>query len=317
MPNNSLTFLEFAFRVLSETQAAMTPDEIWESEPGKKLKSMIKTSGKTPLATLGARLYVDAKNENSRFATVGSRPARFAIKGMTLSEAPVEPPQNQQESKKKSFLEKELHPLLVWFVRQEFSTWCKTIPHNRSGKQSEKQNQWLHPDIVGFTLLSMDWTRPVADLLQKTGASAAKLYSFELKRSIDFGTLREYFFQAVSNSSWANFGYLVTAELTETPEFMEELGRLSQSFGIGVIKLNLEDLEESKVIFAAKEKVELDGKTINLLASYNPIFNEFLTLMEGSIHPNKIVNEAWFDNAEDTDKLVEKARAMFLEGTNA
>ena len=310
MANNSLTFLEFAFRVLSETQAAMTPDEIWESEPGKKLKAMIKTSGKTPLATLGARLYVDVKNGNSRFATVGSRPVRFAIKGMTLSETPSEPLKDPADSKKKSFLEKDLHPLLVWFARQEFSAWCKTIPHSKSIKQSEKQNQWLHPDIVGFTLLSGDWSRPVADLLQKTGASAAKLYSFELKRSIDFGTLREYFFQAVSNSSWANAGYLVTAELTETPEFMEELGRLSQSFGIGVIKLNLEDIEESKVVFLAREKTELDWETINRLAKLNPIFDEFLTLVGESISLNKIVNETKFDKAEDTDIIIEQVAKL-------
>lgn len=303
MAHNSLTFLEFAFRVLSETQAAMTPDEIWESEPGKKLKSMIKTSGKTPLATLGARLYVDVKNGNSRFATVGSRPVRFVIKGISLSETPSEPLKAPADSKKKSVLEKDLHPLLVWFAHQEFSAWCMTIPHSKSIRQSDKQNQWLHPDIVGFTLLSGDWSRPVAELLQKTGASAAKLYSFELKRSIDFGTLREYFFQAVSNSSWANAGYLVTAELTETPEFMEELGRLSLSFGIGVIKLNLEDIEESKIVFTAQEKTELDWETINRLAKLNPVFDELLVLVGESISLNKIVNETKFDKAEDADTL--------------
>jgi len=303
MQSNGLTFLDYAFRVLSETQAAMTPDEIWTSEPGEKLKSQMKTNGKTPLATLAARLYVDAKNRDSRFSTVGSRPVRFAIKGVTLSKTPSEPQKNPEDSKRKSFLEKDLHPLLVWFARQEFSAWCKTIPHSKSIRQSEKQNQWLHPDIVGFTLLSGDWSRPVADLLQKTGASAAKLYSFELKCSLDFGTLREYFFQAVSNSSWANAGYLVTAELTETPEFMEELGRLSQSFGIGVIKLNLEDIEESKIVFAAREKTELDWETINRLARLNPVFDEFLTLVGESISLNKIVNETKFDKAEDPDTI--------------
>ncbi len=310
MPKDELTFLDFAYQVLSKTKTAMTPDEIWKSEPGKKLKPMLKSCGKTPLATLGAKLYVDVKNENSRFQAIGSRPVRFAIKGMHLSEVPSKPTKSPAENKKKSFLEKDLHPLLVWFARQEFSAWCKTIPHSKSIKQGEKQNQWLHPDIVGFTLLSGDWPRPVAELLRMTGASAAKLYSFELKRSIDFGVLREYFFQAVSNSSWANAGYLVAVELTETPEFMEELGRLSQSFGIGVIKLNLEDIEESKIVFPAREKTELDWETINRISKLNPIFNEVLTLVGESIRLNKIVNENKFDKVEDTEKLKEHFLAL-------
>lgn len=314
--NKGMTFLEYAHKVLSEVKVPMTPDEIWESEVGQKLKPQINTSGKTPLATLGARLYVDAKNENSRFLTIGNRPIRFTVKGIDLQIKTVENQQSKPTGKNKALLEKDLHPLLVWFARREFFIWSKTISHAKSKKQDEKQNQWLHPDIVGFTLLSGDWSRSVADLLQKTGASAAKLYSFELKRSIDFGTLREYFFQAVSNSSWANAGYLVVVELPETPEFMEELGRLSQSFGIGVIRLDIKDIEDSKVIFPAKEKIELDWETINRLAQLNPVFNEFLTLAGESISLNKIVNETKFDLVEDSDILNEKIKLILAEKNN-
>ena len=45
------------------------------------LRPMLKTIGKPPLATLMARLYVNAKNGNSRFATVGSRPIHFVSEG--------------------------------------------------------------------------------------------------------------------------------------------------------------------------------------------------------------------------------------------
>lgn len=308
--NQGLTFLDFAFQVLSETKAAMTPDEIWKSVSGEKLKSLIRTTGKTPLATLAARLYVDVKNENSRFLAVGSRPARFAIKGTKFASEPPCLAMADKKEQEESFLEKDLHPLLVWFARKEFFAWCKTIPHNQSIKQSLKQNQWLHPDLVGFTLLSKGWNRPVAGLLQATGASAVKMYSFELKRSIDFGTLREYFFQAVSNSSWAHEGYLVIANLPENPEFMDELGRLSQSFGIGVIKLNLADIEDSKVIFQAREKTDLDWETINRLAKINPVFDEFLALVGESMSLNKIVSEMQFDKAADTDMIIEQASAL-------
>lgn len=312
MKNGMLTFLEFAYDVLSKTKTAMTPDEIWKSPLGEKLKPQIKTTGKTPLATLGARLYTDVKADDSKFVAVGSRPTRFAVKGIDVSgtqqaATPATAPQ------KSSFLEKDLHPLLVWFARQQFSAWCKTIPHSQSiNKQSgSKSNQWLHPDIVGFTLLTKSWERPVADLLRTTGASATKLYSFELKCSLEFGTLREHFFQAVSNSSWANAGYLVAAELTDTPEFMEELGRLSQSFGIGVIKLDLESLEEeSRILFPAQEKKEVDWETINRIAEINPIFREFLTLVRESSDIHKIVNETTFDEVKDTDEMIANALSL-------
>lgn len=91
---------------------------------------------------------------------------------------------------------------------------------------------------------------------------------------------------------------------------MEEIGRLSQSFGIGVIKLNLEDIEESKTVFAAREKTELDWETINRLVRINPVFDELLTLVGESISLNKIVNETKFDNVEDSEKLKEQFIAL-------
>lgn len=63
------------------------------------------------------------------------------------------------------------------------------------------------------------------------------LYSYELKRTIENDhQLKEYFFQALSNSSWANYGYLVAFDINE--DIMEEMERLNRSFGIGVIKLS-------------------------------------------------------------------------------
>lgn len=43
-------------------------------------------------------------------------------------------------------------------------------------------------------------------------------------------------FQALSNSSWANYGYLVVFDINE--DVMEEMERLNRSFGIGIIKLS-------------------------------------------------------------------------------
>lgn len=67
-----------------------------------------------------------------------------------------------------------------------------------------------------------------------------KVFSFEMKQKLDLGNLRSEYFQAVSNSSWANEGYLVAPIITtENEDFMSELTLLNNSFGIGVIKLNI------------------------------------------------------------------------------
>ena len=53
-------------------------------------------------------------------------------------------------------------------------------------------------------------------------ADRASLYSFEVKDGIiTAGNLREAFFQTVSNSSWANYSYLVAEKLHDNAD--EEL----------------------------------------------------------------------------------------------
>ena len=63
-----------------------------------------------------------------------------------------------------------------------------------------------------------------------------------MKKTLNFTNLREYYFQAVSNSSWANEGYSVALDIDEDDSFLAELKRLNNAFGIGVIKLNAENI---------------------------------------------------------------------------
>ena len=57
---------------------------------------------------------------------------------------------------------------------------------------------------------------------------------------------------------------------------MEELSRLSDSFGIGIIQLNMSDIDSSKVLFPAKSKNNLDWETMNKLCGENPEFSNFI-----------------------------------------
>ncbi|GAA7354815.1 hypothetical protein HpCK71_08670 [Helicobacter pylori] len=78
----------------------------------------------------------------------------------------------------------------------------------------------------------------------------------------------------MSNSSWANEGYLVVKNIDD--EVLGELRRLNQSFGIGVIKLESE-ISNSKILLPAKER-EIDIPTLNMLVEQSPVdFKPFMT----------------------------------------
>ena len=138
----------------------------------------------------------------------------------------------------------------------------------------------------------------MVDFSKQAGYALAKLYSFELKINLDFSNLREAFFQSVSNSSWANEGYLAVADISENAEFQSELRRLSDSFGIGVIRLDVKDPDNSEVVYNARERSELDWETINKIAEQNPDFQEFMQAARNAVMVNK-PNPADFDEIEN------------------
>jgi hypothetical protein len=111
-----------------------------------------------------------------------------------------------------------------------------------------------HPDMVGFYSPVEDWNDKLLEFNKATDRTAIRLYAFELKKHIDRGSYRENFFQAVSNSSWANEGYLVACSFQQQDDLLSELERLSASFGIGIITFDLDDIDSSKVLFPARTK---------------------------------------------------------------
>ena len=175
---------------------------------------------------------------------------------------------------KKGFKEKELHSLLVGFVAEndKFGLFCKTIDAGTSKKGEAGLGEWNHPDIVGIHFPFNDYESVAFDLLHKINKADCKIYSFEIKRVINLKNLKECYFQAVSNSSWANYGYLVAWEIKLDDERAKmEAERLNESFGIGMI-----ELKNDNILFEAKER-ELDIRTLNMLVDIN---TDFRTLIE-------------------------------------
>lgn len=295
------TFLNMAEELLNSSKEPMDVASIWKKSKSEGLTDKVGSQGKTPWMSLAARLYVDTNNENlkSRFFRVGQNPVRFGLTGKHKASQVVENSPITLENSPK-LKERDLHSLLAFFAYVFMdSMHVKTIFHEKSSKKSF--NEWLHPDLVGvrFPELNSD----ALELATIVGEHPIKLFSFELKLSLGFSNLRESFFQAVSNSSWAHQGYLVASEIFESPDFRAELKRLSSSFGIGVIVLDVDNPEDSNILYPAKERDSLDWESINKLASQNPDFSQFLKDVRSDLKGKKI-HPAEYDKIEtDLDKL--------------
>jgi hypothetical protein len=176
--------------------------------------------------------------------------------------------------------EHALYPLLSQYLWQEFGVYSKRIDEKRaSNRRGPNGNRWLYPDVVGMEDLSAEWHPEVRACVSQYADKRTKLWSFEVKLLINRSNARECFFQAVSNSSWANFGYLVAAEI-EGPDTLKELRMLFAAHGIGLIELDIETPAESQVLIPARERGAIDWDMANRLATENKDFLEYVKLVK-------------------------------------
>ena len=189
--------------------------------------------------------------------------------------------------------ERELYPILTKFLFSEFGIHSKRIDEKRSSNNyGPKGNRWLYPDLVGMEDLSADWQREIKDCVSQYADKKVKLWSFEVKVQINRSNVREAFFQAVSNSSWANFGYLVANEVRE--DTIKELRMLSSLHGIGLILLDSESPSESQIMIQAKERFQIDWDAANRLVDANKDFLVYITAVK-EFHLTGRVNKSDWD----------------------
>jgi len=170
--------------------------------------------------------------------------------------------------------EHDLYPLLAKFLQAEMRIYAMRINETTSSnRHGPNGNKWLHPDIVGLKDFSKNWRPEIRETAGKFAYDRINLYSYEMKRKINRVNLREVFFQAVSNSSWANYGYLVAAELDAKAE--SELRLLANAHGIGFILLNTEQPEESQILIESEER-DIDWDTVNRIAEENKDFRKYM-----------------------------------------
>lgn len=311
-----MTFKELIYTVLKDYPEGLTAKEVWQKAVATGLDQQLGTTGKTPHATLSARLGTFSTGSDPFILTVpGSKPIVYKLAAQPTLKANNEqavPIQSVTEvavqvlASKTSYHEKDLHPVLAFFAatNQHFKAHTKTINHSTSIKGAKGQNEWLHPDMVGVRYAFQEYSHEVATLIASIDQRMTKLFTFELKRELTTSNLRECYFQAVSNSSWANEGYLVAAEID--PQIEDELRRLNSAFGIGVIKLNLEQPSKSEIRLPARMNSSIDLATINRLVEQNDDFKTFISFVNDDIQVKKVKSQ--YDKVEKEEILIDRFR---------
>ncbi|GHP87286.1 hypothetical protein VN1202_10820 [Helicobacter pylori] len=243
-----------------------------------EIESMFDYGGNTPNQSVSASIYTALnKGEELPFLKVQEKPALIALKG-AMNE-PVLNTQKPSAPSTKIAHERGLHPFLTYMAchNENLKCYTKTIFHEGSLKSPKGMDRWLYPDMVGVRFLYAELSNEnLIAFSKKFDTLPVKLVSFELKKEISVNNCRECYFQAISNSSWANEGYLVGHHIdTHNPKLMDLLKRLHASFGIGVIDLRTDE-DKSAILLNVKYKEKIDYTMAQELSEKNKKFSGFL-----------------------------------------
>ncbi len=257
-----MTYRELGKKVLEQAKRPLNKEEIWERacemgldkelKKGKRKICSSEEDEKQSIASLGSALgehkipkdkkqfYVAHKQGQAYFYWLKSREREFPPQE-TLNAKEKDDGQSEcldaAKKQETSFDESDLHPLLVKFLDKDsnFKLRCKTIDHRKCLKDKKGKCEWNYPDIVGVYFPYNKYSPfdkydgEALKFLHHTGQKKHKLFSFELKVNLKLTNLKESYFQAVSNSSWANEGYLVVKSIDKKDEkdVLDELRRLN------------------------------------------------------------------------------------------
>lgn len=279
-----MTYIELGKKVLEQAEKPLSVKEIFkkacemgldkECNDGKILPHSLGSQlGEHNIKEEDKQFYVARKEGGAFFYWLKSREREFPPQEISNAEDDEQSECSGTAKKQKnSFHERVLHPLLVKFLSEDpnFKLLCKTIRHEECKKGEVGEGKWNYPDIVGVYFPYNKYKEETLKFLHHTGQKKHKLFSFELKKDLSLSNLKKSYFQAVSNSTWANEGYLVVFGIKDEDKdkVLGELRRLNQSFGIGVIKLESE-ISNSKILLPAKER-EIDMPTLNMLVEQSP-----------------------------------------------
>ncbi|WP_448190272.1 hypothetical protein [Azospirillum sp. sgz301742] len=245
-----------------------------------------------------ARWFIEL--EPGRRQTIGTPLPTESVWSPSFIELGQSPPQSQnldsyaeQLSKEEEITEHEIYEPLQRFLHLELEIVSKRIRESvSSNRRGRNGNKWLHPDIVGMLAPGQGWSDVVRQCSMALPTRKAKLVSVEVKIRLTAGDIRESFFQAVSNSLWANRAYLAAMEI-KGEETLEELNMLCALHGLGYISIDPDDFTESRILIPAKEREEVDWANANRIAQENRNFSDYLKAVLNYLQTGHVVHRLW------------------------
>jgi hypothetical protein len=253
------------------------------------------------VAEIGSQKDQIVKNDTHVFWQDKPRPRVYWYNPeRVVGEIELEIDENEEESIEVStiletttFSEHDLYPILIDYLKTELNLYCQRIDEKRSkNSRGSGGNQWLHPDIVAMQPVDKEWNELIRSCVKQGAGQSVRLWSFEVKKELTGSNARKSFFQAVSNSSWANEGYLVATSISDSG-VEQELRMLSALHGIGVILLNPENPSESEMMLPAKSRADVDWQSVNRILVENADFKDYIELVSTYYQTGRVRARDW------------------------
>lgn len=294
---------QFTARDLAKSILTRYPQEMAD----KKIKSGFQTEEELLVqvtAEIGGKVLETAKKKSVHVATrdiprprvyYWNKSSNAQLPDDEASESgsiPAHSLNNDETVTQQPLAEVSLYPLLIKYLQEELRLDCRRIDEKTSSNSHGADgNRWLHPDIVAMERLDRNWSETVRTCVGHGKEGTTRLWSFEVKKDLKPGNVRRYFFQAVSNSSWANFGYLVATSMSDNVE--AELQMLCELHGIGLLILNTASLFESQIRFPARERPAVDWLSVNRIVEENADFRSYIEQLGIYRQTGKFIKSLW------------------------
>lgn len=189
--------------------------------------------------------------------------------------------------------ERSLYAPLQAYLAESHGIVSKRIRESTSSNRRGRYgNLWLHPDVVGMMTPGLHWEDLIRQCSSAMPIRKAKLVSVEVKLALTASTVRESFFQAASNSLWANRAYLAATEV-RGEDTLEELTVLCSLHGVGYIAIDPDNLSESRILIPARERDEVDWASANRIAKENADFRTYLQQVLNYLQTGQVIHQIW------------------------
>lgn len=289
---------KFSARDLAKAFIERYPQEIAEKRNNPRYNTEAKLISQLA-AEIGGKRTVAAKKACANVATRDKPRPRIYYWDSDPQPSPliervdgVDEPEVNTPLVSTQLSEHDLYPMLIEYLNKDLGLYCLRIDERKSkNSQGSGGNHWLHPDIVAMEPQDQHWDEVVRTCVRSGNDSSVRLWSFEVKKHITKGNVRQYFFQTVSNSSWANFGYLVATGLNSDVE--GELQMLCSLHGIGVLLLDTDSLFDSQILIPAQQRTQVDWLSANRIVTENSDFYRYIEQVGIYNQTGRLIKSAW------------------------